>query len=273
MIKVIATDMDGTFLRSDKTYDKARFSSLLTLMEKYDIKFVAASGNLYDQLLLNFLEYPNRIAYVAENGGRVIDQDGTLLKETYLSNDTVAAVLSYLYQNYPETLISLSGEKRSYLERRTPINRRTELEYYMPNFIYKDHLLPLDDDRYFQMTLWVNENLVSEMLLDISEHFKNHHIRLTSSGFGCIDVLPADVNKADGIAILLEKWGLKQDQVMVFGDGGNDVEMLRAANISYAMSNAPEEIKAIAKYQTVSNDQDGVLETIGNFLHKMSDNE
>ncbi|MDE7490853.1 HAD-IIB family hydrolase, partial [Streptococcus agalactiae] len=143
----------------------------------------------------------------------------------------------------------------------------------MPNFIYKDHLLPLDDDRYFQMTLWVNENLVSEMLLDISEHFKNHHIRLTSSGFGCIDVLPADVNKADGIAILLEKWGLKQDQVMVFGDGGNDVEMLRAANISYAMSNAPEEIKAIAKYQTVSNDQDGVLETIENFLHKMSDNE
>ncbi|EPU02131.1 hydrolase [Streptococcus agalactiae BSU167] len=221
MIKLIATDMDGTFLRSDKTYDKARFSSLLTLMEKYDIKFVAASGNLYDQLLLNFLEYPNRIAYVAENGGRVIDQDGTLLKETYLSN----------------------------------------------------HLLPLDDDRYFQMTLWVNENLVSEMLLDISEHFKNHHIRLTSSGFGCIDVLPADVNKADGIAILLEKWGLKQDQVMVFGDGGNDVEMLRAANISYAMSNAPEEIKAIAKYQTVSNDQDGVLETIENFLHKMSDNE
>ncbi|HGI8679940.1 TPA: Cof-type HAD-IIB family hydrolase [Streptococcus agalactiae] len=246
MIKLIATDMDGTFLRSDKTYDKARFSSLLTLMEKYDIKFVVASGNLYDQLLLNFLEYPNRIAYVAENGGRVIDQDGTLLKETYLSNDTVAAVLSYLYQNYPETLISLSGEKRSYLERRTPINRRTELEYYMPNFIYKDHLLPLDDDRYFQMTL---------------------------SGFGCIDVLPADVNKADGIAILLEKWGLKQDQVMVFGDGGNDVEMLRAANISYAMSNAPEEIKAIAKYQTVSNDQDGVLETIENFLHKMSDNE
>ncbi|MGJ8386949.1 hypothetical protein ACSGFH_04120 [Streptococcus agalactiae] len=74
---------------------------------------------------------------------------------------------------------------------------RTELEYYMPNFIYKDHLLPLDDDRYFQMTLWVNENLISEMLLDISEHFKNHHIRLTSSGFGCIDVLPADVNKAD----------------------------------------------------------------------------
>lgn len=38
MIKLIATDMDGTFLRSDKTYDKARFSSLLTLMEKYDIK-------------------------------------------------------------------------------------------------------------------------------------------------------------------------------------------------------------------------------------------
>ncbi|MGJ8386950.1 hypothetical protein ACSGFH_04125 [Streptococcus agalactiae] len=38
---------------------------------------------LYDQLLLNFSEYPNRIAYVAQNGGRVIDQDGTLLKETY----------------------------------------------------------------------------------------------------------------------------------------------------------------------------------------------
>lgn len=59
------------------------------------------------------------------------------------------------------------------------------------------------------MIFWVNENFVFEMLLDISEYFKNYYIRLIFSGFGCIDVLLVDVNKVDGIVIFFEKWGLK----------------------------------------------------------------
>lgn len=48
MIKVIVIDMDGIFLCLDKIYDKVWFFFLLMLMEKYDIKFVVVSGNLYD---------------------------------------------------------------------------------------------------------------------------------------------------------------------------------------------------------------------------------
>ena len=74
MIKVIATDMDGTFLRDDKTFDEERFKRILSVLEKEAIEFVIASGNQYRQLRLNFPAYDGQFAYVAENGAHIISQ-------------------------------------------------------------------------------------------------------------------------------------------------------------------------------------------------------
>lgn len=55
---------------------------------------------------------------------------------------------------------------------------------------------------------------------------------------------------------------------MVFGDSGNDVEMLKLAKYSYAMDDASKEAKAAARYQAGSNDASGVLETIEHYLRR-----
>ena len=55
MIKLIATDMDGTWLREDKTYDEAMFVRIFDLMQERNIKFVVASGNQHANLLTRFL--------------------------------------------------------------------------------------------------------------------------------------------------------------------------------------------------------------------------
>lgn len=90
MIKVIATDMDGTFLRDDKTFDEERFKRILSVLEKEAIKFVIASGNQYRQLRLNFPAYDGQFAYVAENGAHIISQGQTLF-EHFIDRRTVLA--------------------------------------------------------------------------------------------------------------------------------------------------------------------------------------
>lgn len=72
MIQAIATDMDGTFLRDDKTFDEARFKRILTALDKRKIKLIIASGNQYRQLRLNFPGYDHHFAYVAENGAHIV---------------------------------------------------------------------------------------------------------------------------------------------------------------------------------------------------------
>ena len=71
-IKLIAVDMDGTFLSDQKTYNRERFMAQYQQMKAQGIRFVVASGNQYYQLISFFPEIANEIAFVAENGGWVV---------------------------------------------------------------------------------------------------------------------------------------------------------------------------------------------------------
>ena len=71
MIKLIATDMDGTWLREDKTYDKELFEKEFQIMQDRDIKFVIASGNQYENILDRFPKANKHMYFVAENGALI----------------------------------------------------------------------------------------------------------------------------------------------------------------------------------------------------------
>ena len=87
-IKLIAVDMDGTFLSDQKTYNRERFMAQYQQMKAQGIRFVVASGNQYYQLISFFPEIANEIAFVAENGGWVVSEgkdvfNGELSKDAF----------------------------------------------------------------------------------------------------------------------------------------------------------------------------------------------
>ena len=71
MIKLIATDMDGTWLTDQKTYDQELFLQEFQIMQKKGIKFVVASGNQFENLYSRFPQVANQLFYIAENGALV----------------------------------------------------------------------------------------------------------------------------------------------------------------------------------------------------------
>ena len=80
-IKLIATDMDGTFLDGNGAYDRERFDALLTKLEQNNILFVAASGRQLLALEAMFADFSDRMIFVAENGGIVKYRDDILFEE------------------------------------------------------------------------------------------------------------------------------------------------------------------------------------------------
>lgn len=64
MIKLIAVDMDGTFLRDDKSYDEEKFTRIYQKLEKKDIKFTIASGNQYYQIATFFKDFETVNSFV-----------------------------------------------------------------------------------------------------------------------------------------------------------------------------------------------------------------
>lgn len=79
------------------------------------------------------------------------------------------------------------------------------------------------------------------------------------------DVVPKGSNKSIGIDKLLESYGITIQETMAFGDGGNDVEMLKHAGTGVAMGNAADEVKQIADYVTDGVDDDGIYNALKHF--------
>lgn len=91
-IKMVAVDIDGTFVRSDYTYDIPRFQRILSKMNRAGCRFVAASGNQYYQLRDLFPGYDEKLSFVAENGAFVKDQK-ELVFTADMPKETVDSVI------------------------------------------------------------------------------------------------------------------------------------------------------------------------------------
>ena len=86
-MKLLATDMDGTFLRDDKSYSD-EFNDLYKQMLKQGIQFVIASGNQYEALVCKFdEEIKNDLYYLCENGTKIVYQGKTLYKKALKKDD------------------------------------------------------------------------------------------------------------------------------------------------------------------------------------------
>lgn len=77
-----------------------------------------------------------------------------------------------------------------------------------------------------------------------------------------LEVMAPGVGKAEGIRILCGHYGISLEEAAVFGDGENDMGMLRAVGYGIAMGNASDQVKAAAAYVTLSNEEEGIYEAI-----------
>ena len=80
-----------------------------------------------------------------------------------------------------------------------------------------------------------------------------------------IDIIPKDGGKSAGIEMFLEEQGLDRSQIMAFGDGENDMDMLEYAGIGVAMGNASDKVKAVADYVTDTVDNCGIEKALRHF--------
>jgi Cof subfamily protein (haloacid dehalogenase superfamily) len=254
MIKLIATDMDGTFLRDDLTYDEARFARLRPQLQQQGIRFVVASGNQYFQLRSFFSTYPDTI-YLAENGAYIRDQ-----KRIYALHSFTEVVVQQILAELaviPDLNIIVCGQNSAYiLDNVAPAYVTKMRQYYyelavVPNF---DQL----EDHIAKFAIGCPPAQTDILVMQLRRRLAGL-AEPTSSGHGDIDLIQPGMNKAAGLRELGQILDIGLEEMCAFGDGGNDLEMLREAGLGVAMQNAQPAVAAVADTQTVNNQAQGVL--------------
>ena len=257
-VKVIVTDMDGTFLNDAKTYNQPRFMAQYQELKKRGIEFVVASGNQYYQLISFFPELKDEISFVAENGALVYEHGkqlfhgeltrhesqvviGELLKDPQLNFVACGLQSAYVSDKAPDAFVALMSKHYHRLKRISD---------------YRDI-----DDVLFKFSLNLPDsdipNLVDKLHVSLDGIMKP-----VTSGFGFVDLIIPGLHKANGISRLLKRWKISPQECVAIGDSGNDAEMLKLVKYSFAMGNAAESIKEISRYSTDDNNHHGALNVI-----------
>lgn len=264
-IKAVAVDMDGTFLNDQKNYDRDFFKQLLQKMHAQDVHFIVASGNQYARLQDDFKEFYTEIDFVAENGANLLAKGKEMLVQT-IDQKTIQDIIAF-QEGIKDSHLTVNGVKSAYMLVDEDPKFLESIFYYCPAHTLLASFNDLPADRFIKINLAVPQELTEQIMANLRKNF-GAKVHVTSSGFGDIDIIKRGVNKAQGLELMLKQWGLTGDDLAAFGDGGNDIEMLKFAKYSYAMDNATPEVKAVARFKAPSNNDSGVLKALEKLLSK-----
>lgn len=268
-VRLIATDMDGTFLDGQGSFDRERFSRVLYQLDQKKIPFVIASGNGIGRLLQLFKGFEERLIFVADNGSHVYQAGKTIIRRSIQQEET-KAILEFFQDRWAEVCLMLSTEKDIYMQAGAgmpfegtglPIDP-AQMTAFQNRVTYLDDLsaYPVSDSIY-KVGLWVPEARVESITEEFNQAFQGQLVAVTS-GYGSIDILPEGIHKAWGLEQVLQDLAIQPNQVIAFGDSDNDIELLSYVGYSYAMENASDKVKAVAKYMAPSHLEAGVLQVL-----------
>ncbi len=268
MIKLIATDMDGTLLDDDKNLP-SDFREMLDKVESMGIRFVIASGRSYSALTYLFGDLCDRLDFICDNGAYVVI-DGKPHEPSIIPDKSVKDIIR-MCEETEKTSPVLCGENGIYYHKSAKEQFEKEVNNFYVNFSAVDNLYEIKDN-IFKIAICDLLNPVCNSYLKMLDKFGND-FSIQVSGPLWMDIMNKKVDKGTALSAIKNKFGIKTSEVMAFGDYYNDISLLKEAEYSYTMANACEDMHKYSKYKALSNNENGVVKAIYDYIGSMSENE
>lgn len=260
MIKLIAVDMDGTLLDSQKRMPKDIVPVVRALKEK-GVRFVIASGRQAAMIKRDVGELAGELTYIVENGAVIMEGDKQLFADPLCKEDVYRVTKRMLGEKAIHGV--LCRPTCAVIAENTPeVFKQNVRMYYASILIVPDLLEACEQYDDVCKIAFFDEGDAGAHEYPIIDSLFSDTLCVTLSGYSWVDVMRPGTHKGKGMRTLQRMLGITPEECMAFGDYNNDIEMLEAVSESYAMENALDSLKAIAKYIAPSNDEDGVMRVI-----------
>lgn len=271
-IKMIAFDLDGTILTTDKRLTERTRRALEQAVEK-GIHIIPATGRPMSGIPKEIIDFPGIRYIVSSNGARVLDmKNRDVLYEETLPVEKAGEILD-IFEKY-DTLREIYYDGIGYADR----GRLEQIEKYQKDPAMQRYICttrrPVESTRVKFET--ENRGLDKIQALFVSQEDKLEAWESIESQVGDVEVTGAlsnnievnakGIHKGAALQFLGEMLGLSMDEVITFGDGSNDIKMLEMAGTGVAMANSVQNVLDIADITAMSNDEDGVARIIEQYV-------
>ena len=290
MIKLIASDMDGTLLNSDHKIPKENIE-LIKFVQKNGIQFVVATGRAYYEALPALNDESIKCDVISFNGGIIYDKNGNIinitpmkLKDLYYTIEILKSLeISYqlytkntIYTNSIETditayidLIRANGEEPN----------EQHLRQEARNKLALGHITEVDN-----IELYLNqENNPAIKVIGISNDLEklkhatellsgNDNISVTSSGANNVEIMDKKATKGEALKIVADIHDVNLKNAIAIGDNLNDQAMLDIVEYSIAMKNGNKDLQKTSKFITdKTNSEGGVADSVMKLLKEKNE--
>ena len=263
--RAIALDLDGTLTNHDKVVTPRTRQALLQAESKGAIIILASGRPTYGIVpVAECLELEKRGGYILSyNGGNIVNaKTGEKLFSQFLPD----AVIPILYKYAKEKNHALLGYAGNEIITEMPDDQyvKEESRINKMNIRKVDNLLDALEPHPTKLLMTGDPTDMIKAEEELVEILGEKMDIFRSAPF-FLELVPKGIDKAQSLLRLLSKINLTPADLMAFGDGYNDLSMLKLASVGVAMANAAPEVRADADYVTLSNEEDGVAEALLHF--------
>jgi Cof subfamily protein (haloacid dehalogenase superfamily) len=265
MYKLIAIDMDGTLLNEKKEISNRCREDIRKLKEK-GISVVLATGRPFHGII-PYIEELNLLGendFVVTYNGALVQNTkaGKVLKLSPLSLDsykelyTVSKELGVNIHALTESSV-LTPRSNPYTLIESTINK-------IP--IIVEPIEDIDSSTNIIKVMFIDDPKRLDAIIPLIPEWVEEKYSILRSAPIFLEFLNKGVDKGVGVSLIARQLGIEPDEVICIGDAGNDIAMIEYAGLGIAMGNATDDVKAIADYITLSNEDDGVAHVIEKFM-------
>ncbi|WP_101473652.1 MULTISPECIES: Cof-type HAD-IIB family hydrolase [Fusobacterium] len=257
MIKAVFFDVDGTLV-SFKTHKVSQGTlDAIKQMQAKNIKVFVATGRHPSILYLgNNVDEIKFDGFVTLNGQYCFTDKNEVIYEKHICKEDIESIVKFIKEN--DITCGFVEDKEMYLNQITDSVRNVLNSVNLPIPLITDISRAIHG-KVFQLNPYIPVDFQDKFM----EAMPNCEATRWSPLF--IDVIPAGGGKHVAIEKIMDYYGYSRDEIMAFGDGGNDKTMIMAAGIGVAMGNANEDVKEVADYVTASVDDEGVVKALKYF--------
>ncbi|MDD3794508.1 MAG: HAD family hydrolase [Lachnospiraceae bacterium] len=266
MIKLIASDMDGTLLPEGTPDINPEIFEVILKLKKKGVIFAAASGRQYGSMVNVFSPIQDDIIFIAENGGYVVCRGYDMYRGSF-DRALLEEVVDYM-RHQDVRIGMVNTPEAGYTDCRDIELIEDIRQRYHFNMIQVDDVLKQKLD-VTKAALYCKSDALE--IAQAAEKQFSGRVKVMAAGDLWVDFMQEGIDKGTALAKIQQQLNIKVEETMAFGDNYNDIGMLERAGESYAMENAREGVKKAARHIAARNDQDGVLKVLKELLKSMEE--
>ncbi len=266
MKTLYVTDLDGTLLNKNQEVPRTTIKRLNKLIEE-GLLFSFATARSYHTAYKVTNKIHTTIPYIVYNGVFIRDND-TIIKAHYFSDSIKELITQLIDEDLYPIIYSMQDHHEYFSYIPTRCNKETLSFIKTREKDVRNHPINTKEElmrgKIFYITLIDKKERLEPYYHKFKEHYQCLFAKDVYTDDYWLEIIPS-ISKAQ--AVLELKDYLKCDEVIVFGDGINDIDMFKSANLAYAVENASEQLKKYATGIIGSNEEEGVIKFIEQDFH------